>query len=117
VAEPDYYHVKQNGVLQVTAAKGLLLNDFDPDDDAMTVTFYGLASHGSVNVTLDGSFTYVPTSGCVGGDSFIYYTSDGALTTQSTAYIQVTPVPGGQITGINQRDLKLRRPALGDVRH
>jgi hypothetical protein len=59
-------------------APGLLANDFDEDGDAIVVTTTPVAgpSHGSVLLATSGAFTYTPTSGYVGTDSFVYEVRD-----------------------------------------
>ncbi len=88
VAAADYYRVRENSTLIVGAAKGLLANDFDPDGDPITATSFSSTSHGSLSVSLDGSFTYAPAANYVGADSFTYYISDGSLTSSAVVTLE-----------------------------
>jgi hypothetical protein len=89
VAEPDFYHVAENQALTVTPAKGVLLNDFDPDGDALTATNFTSASHGTVSLGEVGSFVYTPDAGFTGTDTFTYYISDGTLPAHALVSLQV----------------------------
>lgn len=89
-AVPDYYAVDENGSLRADA--GVLSNDFDIDGDALSVTLATAAAHGTVKLNADGTFTYIPTAGYDGLDSFSYAVSDGALSAIGTVSITVIPV-------------------------
>jgi len=52
-------------------------NDSDPDNDPLTITATGPASHGTVVINSGTSLTYTPTTGYAGADSFTYTISDG----------------------------------------
>ena len=72
-------------------ALGVLANDTDADGDKMTATLVTGVQHGTLTLNADGTFTYVPTAGFVGADSFTYKDSDGTLTSAvATATINVT---------------------------
>ncbi len=55
----------------------VLANDSDPDGDPLGASLLGDASHGTVLVNPDGTFTYTPDTGFTGTDSFTYSLSDG----------------------------------------
>ena len=55
----------------------VLVNDSDPDGDAITVVSNTDASNGTVVVNADGSYVYTPDAGFSGADSFEYTISDG----------------------------------------
>ncbi len=79
-----------------TAATGnVLTNDTDVDTPhaALTATLVGNASHGTVSLNTDGSFTYTPALNYNGPDSFTYSASDASLTSNvATVAITITPV-------------------------
>lgn len=50
-------------------------------------------AHGTLQLNPNGSFTYTPTAGFVGTDSFVYTASAGGATADGTATIVVTDVP------------------------
>jgi len=78
VAQNDSYTLKPGQTLTVLAADGLLKNDSDPDGDIVVdVLVTGQPDHGAVTVQDDGSFTYAPTAGFSGTDSFTYRIDDG----------------------------------------
>jgi predicted metalloprotease len=71
---------------------GVLSNDTDPDGPQPLVARNASApSQGSVSLNSDGSFTYTPTLGATGTDSFTYEAYDGALATTATVTISITP--------------------------
>lgn len=67
----------------------LQLNDTDADNDTLSVTAVGTAAHGTLVSNGSSSFTYTPTTGYVGLDSFTYTVSDGTNTATGTASVIV----------------------------
>jgi VCBS repeat-containing protein len=55
----------------------LLANDFDAEGDPLTVTVVETTTHGTLILNGDGSYTYTPTTGYTGQDSFTYAANDG----------------------------------------
>jgi hypothetical protein len=79
-AVADGYNVAEDGSLTPSAGTGVLANDDDPDNDALTAVLGTGPSHAQTfNLNGDGSFTYVPEPDFNGGDSFTYHASDGTL--------------------------------------
>jgi subtilisin-like proprotein convertase family protein len=76
VSANDSYRVLRNTVF-TKAAPGVLANDSDPDGNAIAAAKVTNPAHGTVTVNTNGSFTYAPTSGYAGTDSFTYHASDG----------------------------------------
>ncbi|WPQ61162.1 Ig-like domain-containing protein [Chitinophaga sancti] len=64
----------------------------DIDGDVLTYTKATDPSYGTVVVNMNGSFTYTPTTGYVGNDSFTVTISDGQYSITITVYITVTQV-------------------------
>ena len=93
VAGADSYSVEQNGVLNV-AAPGVLTNDTDIDGpNPLTAVKVSDPTHGIVTLNPNGSFTYTPTIGWIGADSFTYKASDGTDYSNTVAVsIDVTNV-------------------------
>lgn len=100
VAANDSYAVAQDATLSPNAADGVLENDTDVEFDAVgtvpagwfTLTAERLANpaNGTLSLSADGSFTYAPTTGFCGTDSFTYRTSDGVRwSTPATVTIAV----------------------------
>ncbi|HIK14585.1 MAG TPA: tandem-95 repeat protein, partial [Leptolyngbyaceae cyanobacterium M33_DOE_097] len=90
IAGLDNFNTARNQTLTVTAP-GVRANDSDPNGDPLTLSLSVNAANGVVsNFNSDGSFTYVPTAGFIGTDSFLYTVSDGLATAIGTAFVNVT---------------------------
>ncbi|MBC8355089.1 MAG: tandem-95 repeat protein [Planctomycetes bacterium] len=90
-ATADTYEVLHDSLLQATADIGLLQNDWDANQDTLTIAVATYPDHGSLQVSASGTFDYVPASGFVGQDAFSYFVSDGAIQSESvTVAINVT---------------------------
>lgn len=94
VAGNDSFSVNEDNQLTV-AAGGLLINDSDIDNDALTVnpTPVRAPQFGTLSLSTNGGFTYTPNSNFSGSDSFIYALSDGAVSPQPTAQVSITVNP------------------------
>ena len=96
VATPDSYVAFENRAFTPAAATGVLANDTDVDTahTSLTAVLNASPSHAaSFTLNADGSFSYTPTAGYLGGDSFTYHTSDGTLTSSTvTVAIDVQPL-------------------------
>lgn len=76
----DAYTIAQDRVLQVSVANGLLANDLDINGDTLLVANIPTSvSHGTLQMKLDGSFSYTPKPGYSGPDSFTYTVNDGTV--------------------------------------
>ena len=78
---PNPYHVKHDTTLSVGAGRGVLANDVDTFGETLTAILLSGPTHGTLLFGSDGSFTYTPNTGYVGGDGFTYEVSDGVVTT------------------------------------
>jgi hypothetical protein len=78
VATNDAYSLPTGGAFSV-AAPGVLGNDTDIDSPVLSAVLVSGPTHGSLALMPDGSFTYTPSRGFVGSDSFTYQANDGAL--------------------------------------
>lgn len=91
VAVADFYTVEPDGILNISAANGLLKNDSDADGNVLTALRLSNPSNGTLALNANGSFTYEPNDGFVGTDSFTYQASDGSLvSSEVTVNISVT---------------------------
>ncbi len=72
----DSHTTNVNTPLNV-AAPGVLSNDTDADADTMTAIKTSDPAHGALTLNINGSFSYTPTAGYSGPDSFTYRASDG----------------------------------------
>lgn len=67
----------------VVGAPGVLANDYDVDDETLSVTLLGSPGYGTVELNADGSFIYTPEADFNGTDSFFYRVSDGVSASSS----------------------------------
>ncbi|MDB5349719.1 MAG: repeat protein, partial [Planctomycetota bacterium] len=73
----DHYAVNQRGVLALSRIQGVLANDSDVDGDPITARLVSGPSHGSLQLSADGSFRYIPDPAFHGTDRFSYVPNDG----------------------------------------
>lgn len=97
IAVNDSYTTLQNGTLVVDGSPfaGVLANDSDPDGDSilLTDTLVNNVDNGSLSISNDGFFTYIPNANFNGTDSFVYEITDGqGGTAQATVIITVSAV-------------------------
>ena len=71
------YAVAKNTPLFVNAALGVLSGSSDPGGETIQAVANVLPAHGTLSLNSDGSFTYTPTTGYFGPDSFTYHAYDG----------------------------------------
>jgi VCBS repeat-containing protein len=86
------------------AAPGLLVNDTPAGSAPLSAVLVAQPSHGTVALAADGSFSYTPTGGYAGDDSFSYRAvgADGAASAASQLSTTIIAVGGGSdimITG------------------
>ncbi|HWQ90086.1 MAG TPA: Ig-like domain-containing protein, partial [Clostridia bacterium] len=90
LAVADAYNMTQGTTLSITAA-GVLANDDDADGNALTVSLSAAPSNGNLALAADGSFTYTPSAGFTGVETFSYVAGDGSENSQpATVTITVT---------------------------
>ena len=77
----DQYYMARDTALVVDTAAGVKSNDFHPDGDPFDVFLTVPASNGSVSLVADGGFTYTPSAGFTGADSFTYQATGGDTAT------------------------------------
>ncbi len=78
--QPDDYAVAAGSQLAVSPENGVLANDTDPEDSALTAVLETAPEHGTINLNPSGTFTYTPETGFIGDDTFTYRASDGFKT-------------------------------------
>ena len=78
IANDDNYSIFEDDLLDVGAANGLLANDQDAQtDNELTAVLISPTSDGTLTLSPDGSFSYLPNQEFSGTDSFTYRLSDG----------------------------------------
>jgi VCBS repeat-containing protein len=87
-AVDDTYSTPQ-GVVLTVAAPGVLGNDSDVDG-TITAALVSGPTGGAVALNANGSFTYTPSPGFSGTDTFTYRATDGTLSSTATVRIDVT---------------------------
>lgn len=107
VANDNAYSVNEDQILSV-AASGVLVNDADPDLNALTASLVSGTSSGTLVFNGNGAFTYTPNANFSGTDSFAYQVSDGSLisniatVTLTVLSINDEPVAVGDVVAVNQ---------------
>ena len=92
VATDDSYSIDEDTAL-IIGLPGVLANDSDGDDDALSASLVSGPAHGGLAFNADGSFTYNPDADYAGADSFTYKVTDGAgHVTSATVNLTVVAV-------------------------
>ncbi len=84
----DSYTVQ--GSSFTSAAPGVLANDINPGARTLSATMGSTVQHGELVLNSNGGFTYTPTTGYVGTDTFTYTVHDGVASGQSALVTLVT---------------------------
>jgi VCBS repeat-containing protein len=92
VANNDSYSTNEDVALTV-AGPGILGNDTDAESNPLTAILVSGASHGSVALNANGSFTYTPNANYNGSDSFTYKANDGIDNSNAAAAVSITVNP------------------------
>ncbi|MEM0519287.1 Ig-like domain-containing protein, partial [Aequorivita flava] len=87
----------------IPVSGNVLVNDFDPDGDPISVTGNTNPTNGTVVVNPDGTYTYTPNAGFEGQDTFEYTICDsGTPPLCDTAVVTIQVIPNaGNITVAN----------------
>jgi VCBS repeat-containing protein len=92
VAFNDSYSINEDTSL-IVSAPGVLANDSDENNDVLTAVLDTSPSEGSLSLSSDGSFSYVPDEDFFGEITFTYHASNGVLSSDpATVTITVNPV-------------------------
>ncbi len=90
VAVNDSYSLSKNGSLTVAAGSGVLQNDTDLDNNLQSAQLIASPAHGTVTLNADGSFTYTPTTGYSGTDTFTYQAVDTTFIQSNVGIVTLT---------------------------
>ena len=99
VANNDSYLFSENTTLTV-AAPGVLANDTDTAGYTLTAVLATSPVHGTLTLSANGGFVYVPATNYSGSDSFAYYASDGT-SNSSVATVTLTGLSTGVLFADN----------------
>lgn len=77
VARDDGYSTDEGETLNVNASNGVLGNDTDPDGDDLSAVLVSGPASGTLTLSANGSFRYVPAAGFTGPIAFTYNATDG----------------------------------------
>ena len=88
-AVDDGYSATAGVPLTVSAAAGVLANDFDPDGDPLNASPGESPKHGALTLNSDGSFEYLPNPGNWGEDGFTYQVRAGGASDMGAVTIIV----------------------------
>ncbi|MCA9217165.1 MAG: tandem-95 repeat protein, partial [Planctomycetales bacterium] len=91
VANPDAYSTAEDSLLAVTPTDGVLANDTDNENDALSAHLIEAASNGTVALNPSGAFIYTPNKNFFGVDSFTYAANDFRDSEPTTVTINVEP--------------------------
>lgn len=93
VANDDSYTVAEDTIFfAVSAAQGVLANDFDAEGEPLNITLVESTQHGSLRLNADGSFVYDSDNNFFGTDTFTYKVENFQSSNIATATIEVTAV-------------------------
>jgi hypothetical protein len=84
VARPDAWTTAKGTRITVQPAKGVLLNDSDPEGALLQARLATYPKNGTFAPIDGGGFVYTPNAGFVGQDTLTYSVSDGQLESKLT---------------------------------
>ena len=87
----DSYSV--TGGALVVAAPGVLGNDINPSASTLTAAVATNVQHGTLVLNANGGFSYTPTAGYAGTDTFTYTASDGVSSDQQALVTLTVTAP------------------------
>ncbi|HEX2747886.1 MAG TPA: cadherin-like domain-containing protein, partial [Verrucomicrobiales bacterium] len=93
------YTTTEDTPLTVPAATGVLANDTDVENQALTATIVAPSTNGTVALNANGGFTFTPAANFAGQTTFTYRATDGsAQSAITTVTVNVTDVPDAPVT-------------------
>jgi hypothetical protein len=102
---PDRYAVASDKTLSI-AAPGFLANDIDLNGEPLTaVSIADNVDHGTLAAFADGSFTYTPTAGYTGPDSFAYRMRDASNNFSEPVLVTIDVLPASNRTPVGTPDI------------
>ena len=100
VAVNDSYTTKEETKLvKSTLSLGVMLNDYDPDDDDFVPQLVSTTEHGELDFNeKTGGFTYTPAKDFFGADSFTYQLVESKADDPLTSNVAVVKI---EVTNVN----------------
>ncbi len=93
VARDDTFTIAEDTPLIKGPGDGVTANDFDAEQNPLTVSLISPPSHGTLTLAADGAFSYTPDDNFFGSDQFSYQLDDGEdLSNVATARITINSV-------------------------
>jgi hypothetical protein len=102
--------------LVVPVGTGVLANDTDGDGDPLVAVLGDPPASGTLSLQPDGSFTYTPSPGFTGEQTFSYRATDGNGGTSELATVTIDVVgttPVADFDGDGDSDIGVFRPSIG----
>lgn len=85
----DSYEATEDTTLNVNTGSGVGANDEDADEDTLVYSLVTLPASGTLSLSADGSFNYVPVADFSGEVSFRYAAFDGVVKREGSVTITV----------------------------
>lgn len=106
--------------MEVPVSGDLLVNDFDPNGDNITINTTPMVqpASGSVVINSNGTYTYTPGAGYIGPDAFVYQICDDGspvLCANATCYITVYPNNNPPVATDDMNSTLVGVPVSGNV--
>jgi VCBS repeat-containing protein len=93
VANADNYQIREDATLETTPDNGVLANDVDEQPSLLRAVLVDGPSHGTLNLSENGAFTYQPAANFFGEDTFTYRADDGeSLSNLATVTISIESI-------------------------
>ena len=100
VANDDSYSIGEGQTLLTTLSQGVQANDKDPGGKPLTSALVANVQHGTLTLQPGGLFSYTPSVGFTGTDSFTYEDNDGTSESNTaTVTIAVNAPPQAPAAG------------------
>ena len=115
----NFFLINEDTPLNITAP-GVLANDTDVENDALTAVQLTTPTLGLLTFNADGSFAYTPNTNATGVDSFTYKANDGTADSNvATVFITVdavndppSAVDDGPFQTVTDTNLMLTTPGV-----
>jgi len=101
LASADAYVTNEDGALVITGP-GVLVNDTDIENDALSASTATPPAHGTLTFNPNGGFTYTPSPHYFGPDAFTYTVRDAnGATGLGTVALSVQPVNDAPVAALD----------------